>query len=1023
MFRIVNEVSHEIVENPALRAMKEGRIFGLANHTLLISKSGAEICIDDSGAPIRDEDGKIVGAVLVFRDITERRRAERASALLAEIVASSEDAIISKSLEGKILSWNSAAERMFGYAAEEAIGQPITMLIPPDRMEEEESILARFRQGQRVEHYETVRLSKTGTPLDISLTVSPVRDPSGRIVGASKIARDITARKKTEEALREQREWLRVTLHSIGDAVIATDTEGAVTFLNPVAESLTGWKQPEAHGKQLLEVFHIVNEQTREPVDNPALRAIKEGEVVGLANHTVLIAKDGTEITIDDSGSPIVDHEGKILGAVLIFRDITERRAAEDRFRMAVESAPNAMVMIDDRGLISLVNSQTERLFGYSRDELIARPVEMLVPERFSKLHPEYRASFAATPQARAMGAGRDLFGQRKDGSEVPIEIGLSPIKTNGKTLVLSSIVDITERREAELRMSAHLAITRILAESPRLSDAMPRILMTVGETLGWRIGDLWMLDPEAAVLRCVHQWHDPGVDVQGFMAANQRFTFAPGVGLPGRILMSGRPEWISDVTKDDNFPRAFAASTDGLHCAVGFPILFGDRVLGVMEFFSHEILEPDPQMLAMLEAIGSQIGQFVERRRAEEERSSLLAREKSAREQAEAASRAKDEFVAMVSHELRAPLNAILGWTQLLQTGKFDEDQAVHALDIIERNTKIQVKLIEDLLDISRVISGKLVLRVHPVEIGKIIEAATESIRAAANVKSIHLDVHTDPAGCWVSGDPNRMQQIVWNLLSNAVKFTPAHGRIEVRAERVGSQIQVTVSDSGAGIESGFLPYVFDRFSQASPTSVRRHGGLGLGLAIVKNLIELHGGTVRAESAGEGLGATFTLMLPMSAAYIEEAAPAGLKGFADSAATFGTLLQGVRLMVVDDEADTRELLTAMLGASGAEVRAYASASQALEEIEQWKPSILISDIGMPNEDGYSLIRRVRALGARGGDIPAIALTGYAKSEDRTRALAAGFQMHVPKPVESAELIMVVASLVGRIGATNTSSG
>jgi len=408
----------------------------------------------------------------------------------------------------------------------------------------------------------------------------------------------------------------------------------------------------------------------------------------------------------------------------------------------------------------------------------------------------------------------------------------------------------------------------------------------------------------------------------------------------------------------------------------------------------------------------------ITERRLAEEERSTLLASERAAREKAEAASRSKDEFVAMISHEIRSPLNSILGWAQLLRRGKFDQAETERATEIIERNARAQSQLIEDLLDISRVITGKLTLNVRSVELAQIIEAAMDSIRPAAEAKSIQLRARLESRGGLVSGDPNRLQQIVWNLLSNAVKFTPRHGRVEVSLRRVDSHLQIAVSDSGVGISPEFLPSVFDRFSQANTTSERKYGGLGLGLAIVRHLVELHGGTARADSPGEGLGATFTVTLPVKAireemSELERAAPS--VGYADSL-TDAITLDGLRVMIVDDEAEARDLLTAMLTRRGAEVKACASAAEALEEIERWRPSVLVSDIGMPDEDGYTLIGKLRTLGPeRGGRIPAVALTAYARSEDRMRALTSGFQVHVPKPIEAGELVVVIASLAGRL--------
>jgi signal transduction histidine kinase/ActR/RegA family two-component response regulator len=404
--------------------------------------------------------------------------------------------------------------------------------------------------------------------------------------------------------------------------------------------------------------------------------------------------------------------------------------------------------------------------------------------------------------------------------------------------------------------------------------------------------------------------------------------------------------------------------------------------------------------------------------REQEEERTRLLVSERAAREQAETASRAKDEFVAVISHELRSPLNAVLGWVQMLRTGKFDQAETARALETIERNAKTQVQMIEDLLDISRVITGKLALNVRPLELTKVVEAALDSIRPAVEAKALQLRVQLEARGSLVLGDPSRLQQVVWNLLSNAVKFTPMRGRIEVGVERAASHLQITVRDSGAGISPEFLPFVFDRFSQANTTSERKFGGLGLGLAIVRHLVELHGGTVRADSPGEGQGSIFTVMLPVGVLRSDkrEFKREGLSADSFNSFTDAITLEGLRVMIVDDEAESRELLIAILMQRGAEVKACASAAEALEVIEQWRPLVLVSDIGMPEEDGYELIRKLRALPpARGGNIPAVALTGLARSEDRMRALAAGFQIHVPKPVEAVELITVIASLAGRL--------
>jgi PAS domain S-box-containing protein len=388
------------------------------------------------------------------------------------------------------------------------------------------------------------------------------------------------------------------------------------------------------------------------------------------------------------------------------------------------------------------------------------------------------------------------------------------------------------------------------------------------------------------------------------------------------------------------------------------------------------------------------------------------------AKRAAEEATLAKDEFLAVVSHELRTPLTAILGWARMLKAGELDETSSLRAMDIIERNAESQTQLIEDLLDFSRIISGKLRLDVRRVELVSVIEAAIDVVRPAADAKGIRLQVVLDPRAGPISGDPERLQQVLWNLLSNAIKFTPKGGRVQIRLARINSSAEISVSDTGQGISAEFLPYVFERFRQADHTTTRRFGGLGLGMAITKHILELHGGTIRAESPGEGQGATFILKLPVmivhNAEHLQAEAPAQRAGAAEDSARTAELmkLDGVRVLVVDDESDARDLLVTILTQRGAEVTAVASVTSALEQLQLTKPDLIVSDVEMPNEDGYSLIRKVRALEEMQGErIPAIALTAHARSSDRLRALSAGYQMHIPKPVEPAELVIAIANL------------
>jgi len=402
-----------------------------------------------------------------------------------------------------------------------------------------------------------------------------------------------------------------------------------------------------------------------------------------------------------------------------------------------------------------------------------------------------------------------------------------------------------------------------------------------------------------------------------------------------------------------------------------------------------------------------------------EDELVNLLGREKAARAEAEAANRAKDEFLATVSHELRTPLHSISGWVQILSTGKLDEEASAHAFQAIQRAAKAQTRLIEDILDASRIITGKLHLEIRPVDLATIVQEALDTVRPVAAVKAIEITAEFDPRGGLVSGDSARLQQVVWNLLSNAIKFTPRGGRVSVSLECEGSHVELRVVDTGQGINPAFLPFVYDRFRQANNTSARKHGGLGLGLAIVRHLVEMHGGTVLADSQGEGHGSTFSVRLPLMIAKRADEAERDAQNESQDIPR----LNGVRVLIVDDERDAREMLCVMLEQRGVEARMAGTASEAFKMLQAWKPDVLVSDVGMPGEDGYALIAKVRALAPElGGRVPAVALTGYAGPEDSQRLTSAGYNICVAKPVEFAELVRTVASLTGHSAAKTAHS-
>ncbi|HEY9860942.1 MAG TPA: ATP-binding protein, partial [Candidatus Obscuribacterales bacterium] len=444
-----------------------------------------------------------------------------------------------------------------------------------------------------------------------------------------------------------------------------------------------------------------------------------------------------------------------------------------------------------------------------------------------------------------------------------------------------------------------------------------------------------------------------------------------------------------------------------GYLCGQSTPLIArSGKIIGMVSTHWRKHHRPSDRELRFLDLLARQAADLIEQRQAAAEREQLLAREQAARAEADRANRIKDEFLAVLSHELRSPLNPILGWSKLLQNGKLDAAKTQQALKTIERNAQLQSELIEDLLNVSRILQGKLNLNVSAINLVSIIRAAMETVRLAAEAKSIKIEASLEPDVGLVSGDSTRLQQVIWNLLSNAVKFTPAGGQVSIRLERLDSCAQITVSDTGQGIAPDFLPYVFDYFRQADATTTRKFGGLGLGLAIVRHLVELHGGMVGVESPGVGMGATFTVRLPLM--------PLQLSANQNSQPSESSSdLNGIQVLVVDDEPDSREFVAFVLEQAGANVITATTAAEALTMLIRSQPDVLLSDIGMPDMDGYMLMQQVRALLLeQGGQILAIALTAYAGELNQQQVLQAGFQQHVSKPVEPEKLIQVISSLI-----------
>ncbi len=656
-------------------------------------------------------------------------------------------------------------------------------------------------------------------------------------------------------------------------------------------------------------------------------------------------------------------------------------RRSEERFRLLVEGVRDyAIFMLDPAGRVLTWNAGAERFKGYRADEIIGCHFSRFYPpEALARALPGYELEMAAR-----VGSFEDEgWRVRKDGSLFWANVVITAMRDESGTLIGYSKVtrDLTQRRNHEEQLRQSEERFRLLVEG-------------VGEYA------IFMLDVNGKVAT----WNVGAQRIKGY-AADEIIGQHISIFYPQDARESGWPDYeLQQATEKGSFvDTGWRVRKDGSQMWANVTITALRDSLGRLLGFAK--LTRDLTESRRLEAIEL----------ANEEREQLLDAERSARMAAQRATRIKDEFLATLSHELRTPLSAILGWTQILLRGNVAAatDQR-RAIEVIDRNARAQVQLIDDLLDLSRIMAGKIRLDLQQVSMPDIVQKAIDSSLPVAQAKEIRLLSLLDPSSTIVSADSGRLQQVVWNLLSNAIKFTPNGGQVQVLLQRVNSHVELSVTDSGIGIPPSFMPQVFDRFSQRDSSSTRAHGGLGLGLAICKQLVELHGGSIRASSPGEGHGSTFFVDLPVSLMQADDTRehPSVEAEAADSMAI--PRLDGVHAFAIDDEPDAREVLTRMLEGQGAVVTAFSSAPDALAALQSTRPSVIVSDVGMPGMDGYQMIRALRASEARGSRIPALALTAFARAEDRKRSLQAGFQAHVAKPFDVAELVLMVATLVDR---------
>ena len=891
--------------------------------------------------------------------------------LYASMIEASVDGILAFDRECRYIAWNRAMECISGMKREEVLGKCAFDVFPFLKETGESKCLFEALAGRSVvAENRPYAVPETGRAGFFEGYYSPLRTEAGEVVGGIAIIRDITERKHAEELANEAHQRLSLHVENTPLAVIEWDKDYRISRWLPSAERLFGWKAEEVLGKS-IDDWKFVH-----PEDLEAVHEVGYRQRQGMARHSVSrnrnFTKQGAVLHNEWYNSVLHDDSGRLISVLSLVLDVTARkqieqamRESEEQYRLLFESNPHAMWVYDLETLRFLaVNDAAVEQYGYSQEEFLSMTLAEIRPPEDVPILQDVLARRSA-PSARPA----EWRHRKKNGDVITVEITAHQLNFSGRRAELVMAIDITERKLAE----------QALVESEDryrdLVDNSHELMCT--HDLNGRI---LSVNPWAARVLGYSQNDLIGLHIRDGLVPEYRNQFDDYLK---EIRKNGFARGIMRVKTASGETRFWEYNNTLRTQGVETPIVRG---------MAHDVTE----------------------------RRQALAREKEARLEAETANRLKDEFLSTLSHELRTPLTAIIGWTELLSTGDLAADKQAKALETIARNARFQAQLIDDLLEVSRIITGKLPLNFSACELQPVIEAALESIRPTAQAKAVRLELVLEPLGALIYGDVDRLRQVIWNLLSNAVKFTPRNGAVQVKLHSTSSHAVIAVSDSGEGIKRDFLPRVFDRFSQADGSSTRTHGGLGLGLAIVRHLVEIHGGTVHAESPGEGMGATFLVSLPL----MQTAKPHVLTpefeinnlvvARADRIA-HSPSLDGLRLLIVDDEVDFRELVTVMLGHYGAVVKVAASAGEALGYLEDWKPDVLVADIGMADEDGYGLIRKVRALSAeRGGTTPALALTAYTRTEDRMRALSAGYQIHLAKPITAPELAAAVANLAGR---------
>ncbi|RCJ23275.1 hypothetical protein A6S26_01595 [Nostoc sp. ATCC 43529] len=941
-----------------------------------------------------------------------------------------------------IANVNNAAVRMFGAENKNELLVPLHQIFVPETLEVFVEELLAITDGETYLESETILKTLQGESLNVLFTITfPPANAKFDSVLVSIM--NITARKQAEAAVKASEERLRSFVEANVVGIIFGDVEGGINEANEEFLRIVGYSQEDLQAGKLR--WTDITPPEYLYLDE---LAIAEAKAKGACTpyEKEYIRKDGSRVPVVIGYSLLGESRHK---TVVFILDISDRQQiekalhqSEERFQAFMDNSPAAAWITDANGRVLYLSPTYFRTFELATNNAINKNIFELYPAEIAQVFLSNIKIVAQTNQVLEIIESAP----RTDGSLGEFLVYKFPIADpSGQHLVGGVAVDITERERAlREREQAQKALQerseglKLLFEtaSDLLSTERPLDLMN---TLFSKLSAQMHLDFYFHYLIDTHEnkqklhlvaWN--GITEEVFQAI-EYLEF--NQGMCGLVAQERRQIILNDVPHSTH-PNAYILRTLGITAYAGQPLIVQGKLLGVLSFASRTRIHLTPEETALLQATSDQVAVALER-------FELMASLHRRKEQLIQANRIKDEFLAVLSHELRTPLNPILGWSKMLQSKKYDAATTARALETIERNAKLQTQLIEDLLDVSRILQGKLSLNIAPVNLVSAIAAALETVRLAAQAKSINLrfvildlasentnrnlasiEFNKQPDNLksqiqvvlsahqgydskfLVAGDSVRLQQVIWNLLSNAIKFTPQGGQVEISLTSVDSQAQLQVCDTGKGINPDFLPFVFDYFRQADGATTRKFGGLGLGLAIVRHIVELHGGTVKAESLGEEQGATFTVMLPLMKISTNNHE-------IDRQSDDSPDLNGLKVLLVDDERDTRELIAFILEQSGAIVTQVASAMEALQVLPELQPNLLLSDVGMPEVDGYMLIRQIRDMPPElGGKIPAIALTAYAAEIDYQQAMAAGFDKHITKPVEPAKLVRAIANLI-----------